>query len=141
MANIRLAGTQPELALRRELFRAGLRYRVNFKVSAKPRRVADIVFPKLRIAIFVDGCFCHGCPAHATWPKQNAAFWREKIEANRVRDSDTTSRLRAMGWTVLRYWSHESPAEVAAAVLGVVQGARRAQRGTNHPNLTNADSE
>lgn len=69
MARVRQKGTGAELALRKELYRCGLKYRVNFEVLRKPRRVADIAFPGLKIAIFVDGCFWHGCPEHATWPK------------------------------------------------------------------------
>lgn len=110
MAKVRQKGTDAEIALRRELYRRGLRYRVDYEVLKKPRRVADVAFPGLKIAIFVDGCFWHGCPEHATWPKQNAEFWRQKIKANRLRDADTNSRLLAAGWTVLRFWgtSHRS---------------------------------
>ena len=103
MAKIRQKGTGAELALRRELYRSGLRYRVNFEVLKKPRRIADVAFPGLKIAVFVDGCFWHGCPDHGTWPKQNAEFWRKKIEANRLRDADTTTRLQRIGWTVIRF--------------------------------------
>lgn len=120
MANVRQQGTDAEMALRRELFRIGLRYRVNFEVLKKPRRVADVAFPGLKIAVFVDGCFWHGCPAHATWPKHNSEFWRQKIEANRSRDADTNFRLQTNGWTVLRFWEHESPVEAAKAVAGMV---------------------
>jgi DNA mismatch endonuclease (patch repair protein) len=67
----------------------------------------DFVFPKLKLAVFVDGCFWHGCPKHATWPKTNAAFWRKKIAANRARDVLVTRTLRAQGWRVLRLWEHE----------------------------------
>jgi DNA mismatch endonuclease, patch repair protein len=67
----------------------------------------DFVFPKLRVALFVDGCFWHGCPKHATWPKTRAAFWRSKIEGNRARDRRVNSALRKRGWTVLRIWEHE----------------------------------
>lgn len=102
MAKVRQKSTGAEVAVRRELYRRGLRYRVDFEVLKKPRRVADIAFPSRRIAVFVDGCFWHGCPEHATWPKQNAEFWRQKIEANRLRDADTNSRLFDYGWTVLR---------------------------------------
>lgn len=66
----------------------------------------DFVFRKPRVAVFVDGCFWHGCPKHGTWPKQNAAFWREKIGRNRARDRKVTRRLRAEGWTVVRIWEH-----------------------------------
>ena len=75
------------------------------------------------IAVFVDGCFWHGCPEHATWPKRNADFWRQKIEANRQRDADTNARLEAAGWTALRFWSHESPAKAAETVASVVSKA------------------
>lgn len=116
MARVRQKNTDAEIALRRELFRRGLRYRVDYVVSTKPRRVADIVFPGLQIAIFVDGCFWHGCPLHATWPKRNAELWKQKIEANRARDADTNERLRQAGWTVLRVWRHEPPTEAAEAI-------------------------
>lgn len=124
MAKVRQKGTDAEIALRRELYRIGLRYRVDYAVLKKPRRVADVAFPGLRIAIFVDGCFWHGCPEHASWPKQNAEFWREKIEANRHRDTDTNERLRSMGWMVLRFWEHESPVEAAEVVAKTVAVAR-----------------
>lgn len=120
MAKVRQTGTDAEVALRREMYRLGLRYRVDYEVLRKPRRVADVAFPGRRIAIFVDGCFWHGCPEHATWPKRNAEFWRQKIEANRQRDEDTSERLRSAGWTVLRFWSHESPTDAAKAIARVV---------------------
>lgn len=128
MAKVRQHGTEPEVALRRELFRRGLRYRVNYTVIRKPRRVADIAFPRLKIAVFVDGCFWHGCPVHATWPKRNAEFWRQKIEANRLRDADTTARLRDEGWTVLRIWEHETPGEASESVMDLITVARSSPR-------------
>lgn len=124
MAKIRQKGTGAEIVLRRELYQRGLRYRVDFEVMKKPHRVADIVFPRLMIAIFVDGCFWHGCPEHATWPKQNAEFWRKKIETNRARDTDTNERLRNIGWTVLRFWEHEPPHEAADIVVQAVAMGR-----------------
>ncbi|WP_111994430.1 very short patch repair endonuclease [Burkholderia pseudomallei] len=120
MAKIRQKGTDAEVALRRELYQIGLRYRIDFEVLKKPRRVADIAFPGRKIAIFVDGCFWHGCPEHASWPKRNAEFWRQKIETNQLRDVDTNERLRSLGWTVLRFWSHESPIDAAAVVADMV---------------------
>lgn len=102
------------------MYRIGLRYRINYEVLRKPRRVADVAFPGRRIAVFVDGCFWHGCPEHATWPMQNAEFWREKIEANQRRDADTNDRLRSIGWTVLRFWSHEPPTEAARTIARAV---------------------
>ena len=124
MAKVRQKGADAEIALRKELYRSGLRYRVDYEVLKKPRRVADVAFPGLKIAIFVDGCFWHGCPEHATWPKQNAEFWRQKIEKNRLRDADTNLRLLEVGWTVLRFWAHESPVEATQAVAKMVAMAR-----------------
>ena len=124
MAKVRQKGTEAELALRRELHRSGLRYRINFEVLRKPRRVADIIFPGLKIAVFVDGCFWHGCPQHATWHKQNSEFWRQKIETNRARDADTDARLRALNWTVIRIWEHESPVVAAEKVSLLVAQAK-----------------
>ena len=82
----------------------------------------DFVFPKARVAVFVDGCFWHGCPQHATWPKQNAAFWAEKIGRNQARDRKVTRTLRATGWTVLRIWEHalKKPERVLARVRRAV---------------------
>jgi DNA mismatch endonuclease (patch repair protein) len=124
MAKVRQKGTDAEISLRRELYRRGLRYRVDYDILKKPRRVADVAFPGLKIAIFVNGCFWHGCPVHATWPKQNAEFWRQKIEANRLRDADTNSRLFDACWTVLRFWEHVSPIEATETVAKTVAMAK-----------------
>jgi DNA mismatch endonuclease (patch repair protein) len=99
------------------LYAAGLRYRVGLKVPGLPRRTIDIAFPKVKIAVFVDGCFWHGCPRHVTWPVANADWWVRKIEANRRRDAATTAHLESLGWTVLRVWEHGVD-ESAAAVIG-----------------------
>jgi len=124
MAKVRQKGTAAEMALRRGLFRRGLRYRVAFTVLSRPRRVADIAFPRLKIAIFVDGCFWHGCPQHATWPKSNSDFWRQKIEANRSRDADTDQRLSSIGWKVIRVWEHEDSNEAAARIAELVNACK-----------------
>ncbi|MFG0872298.1 very short patch repair endonuclease [Aeromonas media] len=136
MAKVRQKGTGAEVALRRELHQRGLRYRVDYEVLKKPRRVADIAFPCLMIAIFVDGCFWHGCPEHATWPKSNAEFWRQKIETNRVRDDDTNQRLQCTGWIVLRFWEHELPNEAADVVVQAVAMGRSKHR-ASPPNSHN----
>jgi len=78
-------------------------WRRSSTLTGKP----DFVFPRLKLAVFVDGCFWHGCPIHGTKPKNNAAFWRKKISANRARDRLVTRTLRAQGWRVLRIWEHE----------------------------------
>ncbi|MBB1251920.1 very short patch repair endonuclease [Streptomyces sp. OF3] len=120
--------TQIEIALRRMLHAAGLRYRVHRRPVKGVRREADIVFGPARVAVFIDGCFWHGCPDHATWPKTNATFWREKIEKNRARDVDTDARLEAAGWIPLRVWEHESVEAAAARVIEVVQRRRDVKR-------------
>jgi DNA mismatch endonuclease, patch repair protein len=121
MARVRQKGTQAELDLRRALFARGLRYRLQMRILVKTRRVADIVFPRIRVAVFVDGCFWHGCPLHATWPKTNSAFWRTKIETNRVRDTNTDSRMRESDWEVIRVWTHEPVNEAADRIARVVE--------------------
>ncbi|MFI9104876.1 very short patch repair endonuclease [Streptomyces fildesensis] len=116
--------TAPELAVRRLLHAAGHRYRVNAPVPGIPRRTIDIVFGKAKVAVFLDGCFWHGCPEHATRPKSNAEWWQQKLDRNMARDRDTTTRLTDAGWTVLRFWEHEDPAVVAARVAAAVAAAR-----------------
>lgn len=108
--------TAAELAVRSELHARGLRYRVDIPPLRGIRRRADIVFPRAKVAVFIDGCFWHGCPQHATWPRHNAEFWRAKIETNRRRDLDTDKRLAEAGWGVVRAWEHEAPPEVADRV-------------------------
>jgi DNA mismatch endonuclease (patch repair protein) len=98
--------TQPELALRRELHRRGLRYRV--APSGLPGR-PDIVFGRAKVAVFVDGCFWHRCPEHAVAPKNNAAWWSQKLDRNVQRDREKDVALVDLGWTVLHIWEHESP--------------------------------
>ena len=112
--------TVPEMRLRRLLHGKGLRYRVDYPVLARLRRRADIAFPRIRLAVFIDGCFWHGCPIHGTWPKRNGEFWRQKIEANVRRDRDTDERLAQAGWDVIRLWEHEEPEHAAALVAARV---------------------
>jgi DNA mismatch endonuclease (patch repair protein) len=128
MKKVRQRDTSAELTLRSQLHALGLRYRIQVAVLSKPRRVADVAFKGLRVAVFVDGCFWHGCPKHATWPKQNAGFWRAKILANQQRDRDTDDRLRSEGWAVVRAWAHEPPEHVAAKVASIVEKRRNKLR-------------
>jgi DNA mismatch endonuclease (patch repair protein) len=88
------------------------------------RRRADVVFTRAKVAVFIDGCFWHGCPEHGTTPRTNTAFWSAKIERNRVRDADTTARLEALGWSVLRFWEHDDVATAAERVLRAVSRSR-----------------
>ena len=109
--------TAPELALRSALHRAGLRFRVDQPLPFDRRRRADIVFPRQRLAIFVDGCFWHGCPAHYSRPKANASYWRKKVEANVARDRDTDAKMLDLGWAVIRFWEHEDLSESATETV------------------------
>ncbi len=111
--------TDAELRLRSALHALGLRFRVHRPVIGT-RRKADLVFSSARVAVFFDGCFWHGCPEHATWPKANAEFWRRKIEANRTRDAGTDHLLETAGWLSVRIWEHEEPATAAARVAQAV---------------------
>lgn len=124
--------TAPELALRSELHRRGLRYRVDWPLPGMPRRRADIAFTRAKIAVFVDGCFWHSCPEHGTDAKANAEWWAAKLAANVRRDRETGERLRAAGWAVLRFWEHETTMdaadEVAELVCSTVRGRTRARR-------------
>ncbi len=108
--------TKPELALRRELWRRGLRYRVDRPPIKGMRRRADIVFGPSRVAVFVDGCFWHSCPEHATIPKNNREWWVHKLEANVRRDRDTDRELEEASWLVVRVWEHEHAATAAQRI-------------------------
>ncbi|MCX4519995.1 very short patch repair endonuclease [Streptomyces anulatus] len=116
--------TGPELALRSLLYAAGLRYRVNTRPLPELRRTADVVFPRERVAVFVDGCFWHGCPEHSRPAKANARAWSAKIEGNRARDAETNALLRSAEWTVLRVWEHDDASEAARMVAQLVAAAR-----------------
>lgn len=114
--------TSVELAVRRRLHRAGLRYRVDYAADpTNRRRRVDIAFTKARLAIFIDGCFWHGCPEHYVQPKANVEYWRPKIARNVERDRQSVERLEDAGWTVLRFWEHEDPDAVAATIAATVR--------------------
>lgn len=114
--------TKPELALRRVLHARGRRFFVDRAPLAGLRRRADLVFPRRKVAVFVDGCYWHGCPEHGTTPKRNREWWVEKIHRNKVRDRDTDAQLAAAGWVVVRLWEHV-PAEEGADRVEAVLGA------------------
>jgi DNA mismatch endonuclease, patch repair protein len=126
MRRVARRDTPAELRLRSELHGRGFRYRVDAAPLAGLRRRADLVFRGPRVAVFVDGCFWHGCPRHMTWPTANAEWWRAKIERNRARDRDTDRRLEDTGWTVVRVWEHEDPRKAADRVADALRdrGAR-----------------
>lgn len=116
MSRQRRRDTAPELALRQHLHAMGLRFRVDLALPGMPRRRADVVLTRVHIAVFVDGCFWHGCPEHATQPRSNVDWWRAKLDRNVERDRETDARLSELGWTVLRFWEHDDMAAAAATV-------------------------
>lgn len=116
--------TGPEMRLRRELHRRGLRYRVHRRILADVRRTADIVFGPSRVVVDVRGCYWHGCPEHGTRPRNNSGYWDAKLARNRARDSDTEQRLRTAGWEVVVVWEHEDPVEAADRVEVTVEARR-----------------
>ena len=126
MRGNRRRDTKPELAVRRLVHALGLRYRVDFPPLANfPRIRADLVFPRARVAVFIDGCYWHKCPEHYRPAVTNSKFWHEKIESNANRDSRVNELLKASDWTVLRFWEHEDPQYVAARIKDTVQEATR----------------
>lgn len=117
--------TRPELAIRRLLHDAGFRYRVNMRPMPELRRTADIVFTRAKVAVFIDGCFWHGCPEHYQRPLANREYWDDKVLKNRERDAETSAALTEAQWTVLRFWEHEQPASVVDTIEGQVLAARQ----------------
>ena len=113
--------TKPELELRRELWRRGLRYRVDLAPIRGLRRRADIVFIRAKVAVYLDGCYWHSCPEHATVPKANREWWIAKLVANVERDRDTDTRLSEASWIVVRVWEHEGVVEAADRVESTVR--------------------
>ena len=112
--------TGPEMAVRRLLFAKGLRYRVQYPVPGAPLRSIDIAFPGKKLAVFIDGCFWHGCAEHRNIPSHNRDWWQNKIDQNRSRDRDTDEKLRNAGWLVLRYWEHDSPERIVSEIHDVI---------------------
>lgn len=112
--------TKPELLVRRLLHAAGLRYRVAAQPLTEHRFTADLVFRRARVAVFIDGCFWHGCPAHHRLPTTNGSYWKGKVEINQARDRRVEALLSESGWTVLRFWEHEDPDAVAHQIQSTV---------------------
>jgi DNA mismatch endonuclease (patch repair protein) len=123
MAAQRRRDTGPERALRSELHRMGLRFRVDSPPLPSARIRADVLFRRQEVAVFVHGCFWHGCPEHGTWPRTNAAWWREKIGCNVARDASSRELLEAAGWTVVEVWEHDDPHSAALEVRAQVRRA------------------
>lgn len=128
MQTQRTRDTAPELAVRRLLHAAGLRYRVDRPPLPGLRRRADIVFGPARVAVYVDGCFWHGCPEHGTLPRANSEYWQKKLQRNRMRDVETDRRLMDAGWSVVRVWEHEAADDAVLRIKATLQGVRELRR-------------
>jgi DNA mismatch endonuclease (patch repair protein) len=121
MSRQAIRDTEPEIALRRELHRRNLRFRVSRRPLAGLRTTADIVFGRARVAVYVDGCFWHSCPEHGTQPASNQAWWAAKLESNRARDLSTDESLTEAGWLPVRVWEHEPTDEAADRIEAIVR--------------------
>lgn len=127
MRATRQRDTPLELRLRSSLYRLGLRYRIHRRIITNLSRTADIVFARARVAVFVDGCFWHGCTTHGSMPKTNRKWWSQKIDSNRRRDLDTVMRLNLMGWEAVRVWEHEDPDRAALRIALLVSSKNAAE--------------
>jgi DNA mismatch endonuclease (patch repair protein) len=128
MSRLRRRDNERELSLRRALHAEGFRFRVTYPVPGLRRRTIDIAFTRRRVAVFLDGCFWHGCPAHGTDPRSNSAWWAQKIAANQARDRDTDRHLTELGWLVVRIWEHEDLARAATRVRAVISTSESARQ-------------
>ena len=126
MQAIRSRDTKPEQLIRRLVHAQGLRYRVAARPLPQLRRTADMVFRPAKVAVFIDGCYWHGCPDHYVPPKTNPGYWSDKVVGNVTRDRDTDRKLEDAGWLVLRFWEHEPSDECAARISTAVQQGREA---------------
>lgn len=129
MQAIRSRDTKPERLIRRLVHASGLRYRVAARPLPDLRRTADLVFRPVKVAVFIDGCYWHGCPEHYVPPKTNPGYWSEKVARNMARDRDTDERLTEAGWLVLRFWEHQDSAGCALSIVNTVRERRRALPG------------
>ena len=130
MAATRGVNNRGDLLLRSILHKRGLRFRIQRRLIPGSTRSVDIVFPKARLAVFVDGCFWHGCPIHGTQPKSNVEWWRAKIHQNKDRDLETNELLRELGWDVLRVWEHEDPEDASERIVEAYERNRAARIGS-----------
>lgn len=129
MQGNRKRDTRPEVEVRKAVHRLGLRYRVSRRPLPDQRFTADLVFAAARVAVFVDGCFWHGCSEHFTPPRTNASYWGPKIARNQARDAAAMMALQEAGWVGLRIWEHEPPEQAARRIAKTVSGARDLGRG------------
>lgn len=131
MASIKRRDTKPELALRSELHRRGLRFRKDLRLdirNVRPR--PDVAFTRARVAVFVDGCFWHCCPEHGNSPGRNTEYWTPKLARNVERDRIHDEALEAAGWQVVRVWEHVPVMEAADAIEVAVRGRALGEQGS-----------
>jgi DNA mismatch endonuclease (patch repair protein) len=122
MISTRRRDTTPELAVRKLLHAAGLRFRVDYAIRTRERAVrVDIAFLPAKLAVFIDGCFWHGCPNHGTLPARNRDYWEPKLARNTERDAHQVELLAAEGWNVLRFWTHESPERIHDSIVRALE--------------------
>ncbi|GEK03809.1 hypothetical protein TNCT1_60850 [Streptomyces sp. 1-11] len=130
MQAIRSRDTKPEKLIRQLVHAQGLRYRVAARPLPDLRRTADMVFRPAKVAVFIDGCYWHGCPEHYVPPRTNPRYWSEKVLRNVQRDRDTDQHLEQAGWLVLRFWEHEPPEVCATQIADTVTARRSGARRT-----------
>ncbi len=123
MSRIRGTDTNPEIVIRKKLWAKGLRYRLHAGLPGRP----DIVFPGKKVAVFVDGCFWHRCPAHYQPPVNNSKFWEHKISGNVAHDVVVNRELEETGWRVLRFWEHEVRSDLERVVSMIVRAVSQGQ--------------
>lgn len=125
MKKIRRRDTAPEKAIRSKLWRLGYRYKIDSRPESSVGRKADLTFRSRLVAVFIDGCYWHGCPKHCVTSGKNRSWWNRKIATNRIRDRDTSRRLRAAGWTVVRIWEHENVTRAVERLVRVLNSSRQ----------------
>ena len=125
MGRVKNKDSEAERALRSALHAEGLRFRLHRRIEGV---TVDIVFSRPRVAVFVDGCFWHGCPKHATFPKSNQDYWLPKLAENKERDKRQSRRLREAGWNVIRVWEHDCSPPAARVVTRIADACRRGGR-------------
>ena len=121
--------TKLEIRVRKALHARGLRYRLQSKVPGSNRRTIDIAFPRQKVAVFIDGCFWHGCPIHHTVARTNAAFWATKVARNRERDRDTNRMLVEADWITARFWEHQPTEEIVDRIVELVRPGSQTMAG------------
>lgn len=142
MLGNRRRDSTPERRLRSALHATGLRFRVDLPISVPGRRPIrpDVVFTRMRVVVFVDGCFWHGCPEHGRPPRTNSRYWNAKIAINQTRDREQTAALEDAGWAVVRVWEHDDPAAAALVVRNVLEAQAASDNGASASDARNADA-